>query len=178
MRLFRNLAIFSVVAGVGLLPVVTHAYTLNSWSWNSSVSGLNYRWGSNLQVSGSVARTAFENAISDWSATPTKVYFSYNSGSSNTFNTINVADDALYGQKYTTTQGNVILYFNANINIGNNDITTANVARSAAVHELGHGLGLADTFSSPAIMNSSRNRAVTYIPQQDDINGVNAKYGY
>ncbi|MFC4619539.1 matrixin family metalloprotease [Camelliibacillus cellulosilyticus] len=54
-------------------------------------------------------------------------------------------------------------------------ISTKNVARTAAGHELGHGIGL-DQSSSKAMMSSSRDRTKVYVPQTDDINGVNARY--
>ena len=43
-----------------------------------------------------------------------------------------------------TINGSVIQKFEAGVSAGKSNITTANVARSAADHELGHSVGLND----------------------------------
>jgi hypothetical protein len=161
---------------VTALPFSTSAYTLAGYTWPTSVSGLSYKWGSNLQTSGGLSRTAFESAISDWNGTATKVFFSNSTGSSNILDTYYKIDSTDYGVTNVTSSGSSIVCFTSEINVGNtNVVNTTNVARSAAGHELGHGLGLAHT-SSTALMNQNRDRTKIYTPQSDDINGVNSMY--
>ena len=59
------------------------------------------------------------------------------------------------------------------LNSGNTNIGITNVARSAAVHELGHPMGLYDLTSGTAIMNQNRDRTSIYVPQTDDVNNLN-----
>jgi len=175
MKLRKIAVLFSVTLAILIAPLMVRAYVLEPYYWKDGVSGLTYKWGSNLQTPGTVIRTDFENALSDWNGTPTPVWFSYSSRSSNTLNSYYVSDSSEYGVCNITYSGNEILYFTAMVNAGNINIGKSNVARSAAGHELGHGIGLGHS-TAIAIMNSNRDRTRIYTPQQDDINGVNARY--
>ncbi len=63
----RKIAVpFSVTLAILIAPLMVRAYVLEPYYWKDGVSGLTYKWGSNLQTSGTVIRTAFENALSDW----------------------------------------------------------------------------------------------------------------
>ncbi|MFE3575775.1 matrixin family metalloprotease [Lysinibacillus sp. NPDC059133] len=98
--------------------------------------------------------------------------------SPNLVGTQNVDDPPLYGTTFALNGSS--LYFNVTINIDNLKIVSnATIRRSTAVHELGHGLGL--SHEKPpvnAVMNSSRDRTITYILQTDDIKGINTKYPF
>lgn len=158
-----------------VVPFSARAYVLEPYYWKNGVGNLTYKWGDRLKTSGTVIRNAFEDALYDWYWTPTKVKFSYNSSSKNTLNSYYLNDSTEYGVTTINHTGSSINYFTAKVNAGNSETSTKNVARSAAGHELGHGIGL-DHSSSKAIMNSSRDRTKVYVPQTDDINGVNARY--
>jgi hypothetical protein len=156
-----------------IIPTTVSAYSPLGPKWPSG--SINYKWGSNLQTSGSVIRTAFEQATSDWTATPTRIIFSYNSSSVNTLNSYYLVDSSDYGVCNYSYTGSTFNNFTAMVNAGNSNVTTTNVARSAAGHELGHGLGLDHTIAS-ALMNSSRDRTIIYVPTADDVAGANSVY--
>jgi hypothetical protein len=158
-----------------LVPASSQAYNYFSYKWYG-VGGLTYKWGSNLQGS-SISRTAFEYAVSDWNATPTPVLLTNDATSQNTLNTENIQDSNLYGDCVVNYSGTSINYFTAMINVGNPNTSNTTIARSAGSHEIGHGLGL-DHSTSPSIMNTGRDRSLTYKPQQDDITGINNRYSY
>jgi hypothetical protein len=174
MKFAKKIFLLMILAII-IVPYTTHAYVLESYYWKNGVGNLTYKWGSNLQSPGSVIRNGFNSAVSDWIATSTPVWLSYNSSSPNTLNSYYLLDSSEYGKCTVTYTGSYINYFTAMVNSGNSNITLNNVARSAAGHELGHGLGL-DHSTLTAIMNSNRNRTSIYTPQSDDINGINARY--
>lgn len=155
-----------------------YAYTLELCYWvGTSPIPISYKWGSNLQTPGTVCRNGFENAISSWNSSQSKLSYFYYSTSSNVLNTEYVNDDLHYGYCYISYEllSGRIYYFEADINALNSHISETNVAQSAACHELGHSLGL-DHSTYTSIMNTERTRSVIYTPQIDDINGINAGY--
>lgn len=121
---------------------------------------------------------AWQNALSDWPNAYSRITVVQSSSTSNTLGMMNESSSYLYGSTemdFYLTSGH-IYYFFGKLNVGNPDITNTNVARSAANHELGHLLGIADLNSGNAIMNVNRNRSSIYVPQTDDVNGVIATY--
>ncbi|HEU4962562.1 MAG TPA: hypothetical protein VFV52_01695 [Bacilli bacterium] len=172
----KKFLIGSVILSLSLLPTVANAWsgTVDYWS---DISGLSYTWGSNLQGS-SLSKTAFQQAVSDWNSTPTRVYFTYNSSSFTEFNTECITDSSEYGYTQVYSLDLDPQYFKSFLNVCKSDFSQTNIARSVANHELGHGLTLYDdNFTSPtAIMNQNRNRTNVYVPGSDDILGINTKY--
>lgn len=168
-----GLGLLSICIVVAAFAIPTYAYTLAPHKLPSKVAS--YTWGSNLQTSNSVIRNGFENAIDDWYDASSVVFY-YSSSSNNTLNSIYESSSSLYGRATITSSNGIVTKFTATVNAGNSYISNNNVARSAANHELGHVLGLDDKTSGIAIMNTNRNREITYVPKADDIDGVAAIY--
>jgi hypothetical protein len=115
--------------------------------------------------------SAFVTGKEDWDATPTKVGFGYNASSYQ-----------VQGRDYSSAdgyRGKTLLdptkpeYVWLNWNYLQSDTTTRR--RSTAGHEWGHALGL-DHVGGSALMNDVRNRDTIYVPQSDDIKGIQALY--
>lgn len=171
-----------------LFPVLTasgagYAFTGQKWDKvNYQTLTLKVKYSTIISNS---AKTAFDSAVSDWNSAQSKIKFELsaaNTTSQNIVTTQYSEDQSLYGDcdVYYNTSTNKIQYFVAKINIGNNSVNnTAKIARSAAVHELGHAMGLDHVFPPYlAIMNSSRDRETVYIPQKNDKDGINSLYLY
>lgn len=164
-----------------VVPMLTQsasAYSLESFHLRSKSAS--FVWGDRISSPGTVIRNAWESAINDW-ASASSCNFYDSSNSANELNSFYETSSSLYGRtglSYDiTSEAIYIASFDAKINAGNSNISTRNVARSAANHEFGHLLGLNDLSSGTAIMNNNRDRTTIYIPQTDDINGVAAVYG-
>lgn len=134
-----------------------------------------YSWGDNMGGS-SVIKSAWQSAVSDWKGKQSKVEFVYSSSSDSKLHSFHSTDKSLYGEmRWNTDLLGFVTKFNGYINNNATNITTTNVARSTANHELAHAMGL-DHVSGTSIMNSSRDRTKIYVPQIDDVNGINARY--
>ena len=80
-----------------------------------------------------------------------------------------------YTYSYNKKAGTTL--FNIRLNTSILDSKSSNYRQSVLVHELGHALSLADNPpTSLSIMRYDRDRELIYVPQTDDINGVNAIY--
>jgi hypothetical protein len=134
---------------------------------------LGYKWGSNLQTPGSWWRNAFEASLSDWNQTPTNVSFYSNSNGPVTMNTYN-EDDGRSGKTIWSCSGSTLV---SAVSMGNvfNTSSNANVRRSVSGHELGHAIGLGHSYYF-ALMGYNPDPSTYYVPQQDDIDGVNVLY--
>lgn len=150
-----------------------NAYSLNGRKLPSK--NFAYKWGDNLSESSSVIADAFRTATGDWYSAVNIDLF-YSTLAKSTLNSYHVSSSSEYG--YTSTSYNsstgIVNYYHAYVNGSNSNITKNNVARSVAVHELGHPMGLADIQSGTAVMNQQRNRENIYTPQTDDTNGISA----
>lgn len=62
------------------------------------------------------------------------------------------------------------------LNIDRLGSVSSTFRRSVANHELGHHIGIRHSTVSPAVMNSGRDRETVYLPQVDDVCGVNHRY--
>lgn len=95
---------------------------------------------------------------------------------SNYLNTYYLASSSEHGYAHWYYSNSITYKWYAELNVGNsNVVNNSNVAVSAAVHELGHIMGLAHS-TATAIMNVNRDRTTIYIPKTDDLNGINAIY--
>lgn len=164
-----------IVAIIMVTTISVSAYDLIGW--HLYLKSASFTWGDRLQTSGSVIRDAWEDAINDWDDACSANFY-YNSSAISELNSNYEDSDDVFGSiNVTRNYDDSLAYFFANINAGNIHIGEDNVARSAANHELGHALGLADIRSGRAIMNTRRDRNSIYKPQTDDLNGVAAIYG-
>lgn len=150
------------------------AYNLIGWRFTST-SFISYKWGASLKDG--VIKTGWTNAASSWrTSTSDNVRFYYDSNSVNYLTRFTDADSTYYGKMVTTTNSNkMVTKFEGFEN--DNAVKVSSVAKSTAVHELGHSLGL-DHASGTSIMNSSRNRTKITTPQADDLKGIKAIYGF
>ncbi|MBO0589615.1 MULTISPECIES: matrixin family metalloprotease [unclassified Sporosarcina] len=156
----------------------TNAYSFNTRNWPKKPLQP-YTVTLQYTTTNSTYKSTFTTAVSDWNSAQSKIkYVLTDNIAPNKVGTENVDDPSLYGTCYALNGSS--LYFNAVINIGNPQIVNNSLTRrSAAVHELGHGIGLGhETPPVLSVMNSQRDRTKVYIPQQDDIQGVNMKYPY
>jgi hypothetical protein len=163
-----------------ILTQTAAAYTFMAYEWEKEPDNTLYvgvMWGDRLDDGDSLIKNAFKAAISDWHKKQNHIRYSITSTSANELNSYFLSSDTAYG--YCTVNYNKSTgytnWFEAYVNAGNSNISDANVAQSAASHELGHSYGL-DHSAETAVMNTSRNRGKIYTAQTDDVNGVNAKY--
>lgn len=171
------LGIRTVVCTISIIGIVTtlvNAYGTENWYLYGKTGS--FKWGSNIQISGSTVRTAWETAIEDWDEA-CSAYFYYASLSESTLDSQHIDDSEHYGDMEVYAPSGSVHYFHGYINAWNTNISRSNVARSTANHELGHVLGLADLRSGVAIMNQRRERTSIYVPQNDDLAGIEEIYG-
>lgn len=137
---------------------------------------MSYQWANRLKTSGSVIRNGWVASVVSWNSA-SSLNFSYNSSSANVFNSWYESSSTYYGRM--ETRYNIVTKkvtkFSGDLNAGNSNISKPNVAKSTAVHELGHAIGIGHN-SGNSIMNSNRDRTQMHVPQIDDKNGVRAIY--
>jgi hypothetical protein len=132
-----------------------------------------YRWGGNITEP---HKEAISQSVTDWNNAQNKRRFVQNPSASGVFDSYYSSTDDYYGYSYWETgldscTDDWVVKMNKFYD-SNNDL---NFGRSVAGHEIGHILGLAHT-NWTALMNIDRDRYSIYIPQTDDINGVNNLY--
>jgi hypothetical protein len=117
-------------------------------------------------------------SLSAWTATPTPVVLSKSSGSDNTV-TVASFSDTWYGY-YDPCFWSDCFEMSLNSRTINRDASNwYNFVKSTFVHELGHGLSLADNpteSTAASIMRHTRNRNTMHVPQAYDIQEVNSYY--
>ena len=135
-----------------------------SYSWDSTIS-----W--NISM-----KNAWNSARDAWGSSNGVTYY-YMSNSGYKQGCMKEASSSLYGEiTYAPNIWGDMMGYSAKINISNPNITKTNVAKSTAVHEIGHSLGLDDLTSGTSIMNGNRNRQTIHIPQSIDKSRVNSLY--
>ncbi|MEG2909931.1 MAG: matrixin family metalloprotease [Erysipelotrichaceae bacterium] len=141
-----------------------------------STNGNSYKWGNNLTASGSVIRNGWIAADNAWSSASNFNLFEH-SNSVNTLNSWYESSSSYYGKMstYVNQTTKIVTKFEGYLNSGNTNISKTNVAKSTAVHEFGHAMGIGHN-SGTSIMNSQRNRETMHVPQTDDKNGIRAIY--
>jgi hypothetical protein len=156
--------------------VPAYAYSPLGYKWSSS--SITYYTSSSAKAN---TVTAFSLGASVWSNN-TKVNITLNSSSYNIFCTdvySTVVDwDGLCYYNYS---GSYFTSITQTLNYYYTDSYVANKRISVAMHEFGHGLGLADLgTSSTSLMNGYSYYRYdingVFTPQTDDINGVNSLY--
>lgn len=166
-----SLAIF-LICSIGFSTDVS-AYKKEGWKLPTSTQS--YKWGASLKAG--VHKQGWSNAIGSWkSATKNnvKINLFYHSSSVHFLTRWTEKDSRLYGKMITTkNKKGIVVKYQGYLN--DYSVKNSNVAKSTAVHELGHALGIAHT-TGTSIMNSERNRNKMTTPQKDDINGVKNIY--
>lgn len=150
----------------------TSAYVLEGWRY--TYKDMTYKWGDRLQSS-SVIKTGWTNATTAWKNSNGMNLYQHNL-SINLLNSWYESSSTYYGRMTTTYNSNkFVTKLYGELNSGNSNMTKSNVAKSTAVHEFGHSMGIGHN-SGSSIMNSNRDRTKVYNPTQDDINGIKSIY--
>lgn len=173
----RTLAlVLGIIVLAAQTPAPAAAYTFAPCWWPASSTQVTYKWGPNQQNPIYLWRQRFTQSVSDWNNSVVRPDLVENSGSSNVLDSYDAADGN-YGVAQLVCNGTSMVRFTAmgNSNRGPEYNWDTNFMRSITGHELGHGLGLNHS-TATAIMNTSRNRYVLYVPQADDANGIAALY--
>jgi hypothetical protein len=130
---------------------------------------------------GANTQLAFDAAVADWNAANTPADFQPGSGDFPI--TLDEEDDPDVrwdGICRVSYSDGSILEVEASLNAHYTDTYPSIARRSVACHELGHVLGL-DDFDGEVLMNGATGVRFfeygIYLPQQGDIDGVNAMYG-
>ncbi len=170
--------IISMFVAIGIIFIVgssfnvSHAY--EKTGYKLSTKNQSFKWGDRL-LGSSVIKSGWQDAISSWQNSAANAKFFYHGSSVHTLNSWYESSSTYYGRMSVQLNNKIVTKFSGDINAGNTNITKSNVAKSTAVHELGHALGL-DHNTGTSIMNSDRDRTKMHVPQKDDVNGVNAIY--
>jgi hypothetical protein len=174
----RRLALVVPVALAGLLSVLVAPTPASATYWSGGMPSAafsiqpysyNTTWQPNL-----------DRALTNWFNTPTPANI-FKSSSSPSWLEAGQFADTWYGLYTAWGPRDSSRYYRVRLNsrtIAADASNFANFVTSCFVHELGHGLSLADNPSttSASIMKHSRNRNTMITPQQYDIDDVNAIY--
>lgn len=123
--------------------------------------------------SNSIVANGWKNGAASWKTASGLLIT--NNNSVNILNGAREASTTLYGTMTTSFASGIVTKFSGIINTNATDIAKINVAKSVAVHELGHAFGIAHNFGD-SIMNSRRNRSTLHNPTADDKAGISAIY--
>ncbi len=162
-----------------LLPVPAAAFNdfdnACHW-WNTTPMNISFDWGPNLQNPSYLWRLRFSDSVGDWNSIGAKPVTTWSSGSSNVLDSYTEADNR-YGKTLITCvfgfENRFTSYANSNYGPDYNWDTFG--MRRVTGHELGHGLGLGHS-NFWAIMNTNSPLTGPYLPQTDDLNGLNSMY--
>jgi hypothetical protein len=170
-RTVRSLLVTLSLALILTLSPVQEALAYSFTGQKQCTYYIYWRWGGSIT---SAHKSAFQQALTDWNGVQSVRRFvggtSTAPGAIDTY----TAKDGNYGLStwYYDGSGCITSWVSKLNNYYYGNFTEN---RSTANHELGHILGLEHT-NNPAIMKIGRNRLSIYVPQTDDINGVNALY--
>lgn len=161
------------------LLVVISVFCMNSvvFAWDTNFDAYSNIYSFQINTTNTDYVNATGNAKTSWNNATYKVGLSAVTSSSNKVN---------WNSSFATGYGlykhySLLNYFTITIYDGGivADFTYTNlpyVRRSVVVHEMGHSLGLAEWTAVTCIMNQNRDRSQIFVPQSDDIAGVNALY--
>ena len=172
----------AVMLTLSLLGVSAVAYNNSDnmpcwWQNPPGTLQVNFKWGS-INTSGGWA-SDFQSAAGHWTNAGAAVGMAYNAGAAAEVHTYYSSSDNRGG--YTSMWCNVFPWSTADFDAFGNTYYASDAGgfnayrRFVATHELGHGLSLGHSSSSSALMYGPSYGGF-YLPQTDDVNGLNAMY--
>lgn len=176
MKVLRLLLIVTVISIFSTLQISSaFAYVLMDSGW----WGYDVYWSKDFYYYYSYHDNIID-AQNSWNNTPTKANIWYEAGTWCDISTQSLPNETWYGLYhrgigyYTVTLNDYTLSRDFN----DGTINFEHAKQSTMAHEWGHALGLDDVPSGTTmLMGWARDRTRIYTPQQDDINGVIAKWG-